>query len=195
MLIALSFLFGLGVILLAVAVLAVRRQLRITRRSLTPLDRLPVSEVTGERESAPIVSAPAISGETLTIGGLSRDPRLLLLLFVEPGSHLCDAMVREAVELCADVDVRLLLLGEGDAEDYAALMTSHGLGADDIILDAAAGEDFQVGPVPSAALIDASGQLLARGTVQRREQLEALLAAVGPEAQPQLAELAGSATR
>jgi hypothetical protein len=104
-------------------------------------------------------------------------------------------MVREAVELCADVDVRLLLLGEGDAEDYAALMTSHGLGADDIILDAAAGEDFQVGPVPSAALIDASGQLLARGTVQRREQLEALLAAVGPEAQPQLAELAGSATR
>ncbi|HUD28969.1 MAG TPA: hypothetical protein VMQ93_08870 [Novosphingobium sp.] len=180
MLTALSFLFGLGVILLAVAVLAMRRQLRITRRSLTPVGPVPARDDTRDREPAPIVSVPAISGETLTIGGLSRDPRLLLLLFVEPGSDLCDAVVRDAVALCAEAGVRLLLLGEGDAADYAALMTRNGLGAHDIILDAAAGEDFQIGPLPSAALIDADGHLLARGTVQRREQLEVLLAAVRP---------------
>ncbi|WP_443478654.1 hypothetical protein ACLIMP_17325 [Novosphingobium aerophilum] len=184
MLVALLFLFGLGVILLAVAVLAMRRQLRLTRQSLTPVDRISLAGDARERETAPIVSAPAVSGETLTIGGLSRDPRLLLLLFIEADSALCETVVRDAVELCADAEVRLLLLGDGQREDYAALIARSGLGADDIILDAAVGEDFHIGPVPSAALIDPNGHLLARGTVQRREQLEALLAAVGQGAAP-----------
>lgn len=192
MLIALSFLFGLGIILLAVAVLATQRQMRLARQSLTPVGRIPVNDDIRDFEPAPIVSAPAISGKTLTIGGMSRDPRLLLLLFVDAGSDLCDAVVREAVELCAEAGVRLLLLGDGDGKDYAALMTCNGLCADDIILDGAASEDFQIGPAPSAALIDASGHLLARGTVQRREQLEALLAAVGSEAPQQYIELTGS---
>ncbi|EJL21336.1 hypothetical protein [Novosphingobium sp. AP12] len=192
MLIALSFLFGLGIILLAVAVLATRRQTRLARQSLTPVGRIPVNDDVRDLEPAPIVCAPAISGETLTIGGTSRDPRLLLLLFVEAGSDLCDHVVRDAVELCAQADVRLLLLGDGDVNDYAAFMVRNGLGAQDIILDAAANEDFQIGPVPSAALIDANGHLLARGTVQRQEQLEALLAAVGTKAPRQYIELTGS---
>ncbi len=192
MLIALSFLFGLGVILLAVAVLATQRQLRIARQSLFPVGRVPMNEGARDWEPAPIVSAPSISGATLTIGGTSRDPRLLLLLFVGTGSDLCDAAVRDAVELCSRAGMRLLLLGDGDGRDYADLMARNGLAADDIVLVAAASEDFQLGPVPSAALIDASGHLLARGTVQRREQLQALLAAIGPQAAGKVIKIAGS---
>lgn len=175
MLIALLFLLAVGIVLLTVAVLATRRQLRVGREALAPVGRMALAGGPGRWAPAPIVSVPSLAGDTVTIGGVSRDPRCLLLLFIDTQSALCDAIVQEAVDLCRRADVRLLLLGDGAHDDYAELLARHRLGTADFVLNSALGEDFQIGPLPSAALINARGDIVARGTVQRREQLEALL--------------------
>ncbi|MDE8653593.1 methylamine utilization protein MauD [Novosphingobium album (ex Liu et al. 2023)] len=191
MLVPLLFLLGLCVILLVVAVLALRRQLRLARQAMAPVGTPRPGGGPHPAEPAPIVSAPSLAGETLTIGGVSREPRPLLLVFIEAGCGLCETVIGDAVDLCRRADVRLLFLGDGRTEDYAGLIRRNGLKESHFILSGAIGDDFLIGPVPAAALIDADGQLVARGTVQRREQLEALLAReAGPESVS-----AGSASR
>jgi hypothetical protein len=178
MLIALLFLFAVGMVLLVVAVLATRRQLRLGRQALAPVTGLVPAGPPFPAERAPIISVPSLAGETLTIGGISRDPRFLLLIFIEAYSSLCETIVKEAGELCARLDVRLLLLGDGQSEDYADLLVRHRVPSSAFILNAALGEEFLIGALPSAALINPQGEMVARGTVQRREQLETLLLSV-----------------
>lgn len=178
MLVALLFLLALGIVLLAVAALAMRRQLRLGREALAPVRG--ASQVVTPRDAdlAPIISAASLSGDVLTIGGASRDASPQLLIFIEARSALCDAVVGDAVDLCRGTRVRLVLLGEGPRNDYAGLLERYSLREADFILNAGLGEDFQLGPVPSAVLIDGRGQIVARGTVQRREQLKLLLQSV-----------------
>lgn len=175
MLVALLFLLALGIVLLAVAALAMQRQLRLGREALAPVRSHSHAAAPRNSDPAPIVSAASLAGDVVTIGGASRDTRPQLLIFVEAGSPLCDAVVGDAVDLCRGTGVRLLLLGEGRRDDYAGLLERYSLRAADFILNAGLGEDFRIGPVPSAVLIDGRGQLVARGTVQRREQLNMLL--------------------
>ena len=182
MLIAMLFLLAVGFVLLLVAVLATRRQLWLGRQALAPVGSVTPAAGCGRGEPAPIVSLPSLAGDTLTIGGISRDPRPLLLLFIDAHSALCDPVVREAVDLCRDADVRLLLLGDGRSEDYADLLLRHRVAPGDFLLNSALGEDYQIGPLPSAALVSARGELISRGTVQRREQLDLLLCSVSAEA-------------
>ncbi|MEW9856243.1 hypothetical protein [Novosphingobium sp. M1R2S20] len=175
MLIALLFLMGVGTALLIVAVLATRRQMYLDRRALAPVDRFAQASGDEGAEPAPILSVPALDGAVLTIGGATRDRRFQLLLFIEAKSALCDFVVGQAVELCHACDVRLLLFGEGQVQDYAELLARHAINAHDFVLNGSVGEDYLIGPLPSAALLDGLGNIIARGTVQRREQLEMLL--------------------
>lgn len=175
MLVALLFLLALGFVLLAVAALAMRRQLRLGREALAPVRRPLHPPALRNSDPAPIVSAASLSGDVLTIGGASRGARPQLLIFIESGSPLCDAVVADAVDLCRGSGIRLMIVGDGHRDDYAGLLEQHSLRAVDFILNAGLGEDFQIGPVPSAVLIDGRGQIVARGTVQRREQLTMLL--------------------
>ena len=175
MLVALLFLLVLGFVLLVVAALAMRRQLRLGRESLAPVQGRSDGARLGNSDVAPIISVASLSGDVLTIGGASRDTRPQLLVFVEAGSAICDAVVADAVDLCRGTGVRLLLLGEGMSSDYAGLLERFSPRQPDFILNAGLGEDFQLGPVPSAVLIDGRGKIVERGTVQRREQLKMLL--------------------
>lgn len=175
MLVALLFLLALGFVLLAVAALAMRRQLRLGREALAPVGGQSQALMPRDADLAPIISAASLSGDVLTIGGTTRDARPQLLIFIEGRSALCDAVVGDAVDLCRGTRIRLTVLGDGAHEDYTGLLERYSLKGADFILNAGMGEDFQIGPVPSAVLIDGRGQIVARGTVQRREQLKMLL--------------------
>lgn len=178
MLVVVLFLLALGGVLLVVAVLALRRQVRTVRLAMAPVTKLK-GWIEGDAEKAPLASVPSLTGAILTIGGATRDPRFMLLLFVEPKSSLCDTVVDDAMELCRKNKVRLLLVGRGgDLDEYRELVRRKRLRQDDLVLSDALLEDFLIGPVPSAALLDTKGYLVARGTVQLREHLENLLSAV-----------------
>lgn len=175
MLIALLFLLAVGIVLLLVAVLATRRQLCLGRKALLPVELTFRSSMDARLREAPIVSVPAMTGEFLTIGGASRDPRPLLLLFIEHRSALSAAVVRDAVVLTGQADARLLVVGDGEVVDYHEILSETGIDRSDLILDPVIREDFLIGMLPSAVLVDACGMIRARGTVQRSSQLEAVL--------------------
>ena len=174
MLIASLFLLWMVVILLVVAVVALSRQLRAMQDSAGPAVTRAMPAVPGR--AAPVVSAPTLAGEMLTIGGPSADGRAQLLLFIAPGCGVSRSAVRDALALTDRKALRLLFLGEGRAEDYADMLRQHRIRDTDVILNAQVGADFRIGARPSAALIDAGGRLLARGPVDGRAQFDALLA-------------------
>lgn len=174
MLIASLFLLWMVVILLVVAVVALSRQVRAMQEGAGAVAPRAVAMVTGR--AAPVVSAPTLAGDMLTIGGPSADGRAQLLLFIAPGCAESRSAVRDALALTNRTQLRLLFLGEGRAEDYADMLRQHRIRDTDIILNAQVGADFRVGTRPSAALIDAGGRLLALGEIDGRAQFEALLA-------------------
>ncbi|HWK40839.1 MAG TPA: hypothetical protein VNR60_02815 [Croceibacterium sp.] len=182
MLAALLFLLAFGGVLLVVTACALHRQVRTARRAMAPVAGSRGPEFM-EGEKAPRVSAPSLGGNILTIGGATRDPRFMLLLFVEPGSKLCESVVGDAVDLCRRRSVRLLLVGEGDSGGYDSLVLQKRIDHDDLILSNSLREDFLIGPVPSAALLNPDGYLVARGTVQHRDHLDALLTALCSQAE------------
>lgn len=174
MLIASLFLLWIVVILLGVAVVALARQLRLLQDRATPIAQRPGR--TGPGGTAPVVSAPTLAGDMLTIGGPSADGRALLLLFIRPACAASRAAIRDALALTDRKRLRLLFLGEGRAEDYGDMLRQHHIRDTDVILSAEVMRDFRSSDIPSAALIDSRGRLLARGVVEARDQLDALLA-------------------
>ena len=175
MMVVLLFLSTVGIVLLVVAALAIRRQLRQARDTMVPFDRIVLPKPGRDSVISPIISAPTVAGGTVTIGGIGRDSHLMLLLFIEAGAPLCEAVAGDAVELCSAMRVRLVLVGKGRPADYAGLLGDCGLSGDDLVLNPHMDDEFKVGPLPFGALIDAEGRILARGMVQRRAQLQTVL--------------------
>lgn len=181
MLVAVLFLLALGGVVLAVAVLALRRQIVRGRVQLFPAAPEPKWRP-GHGEKAPIISVPATSGEILTIGGALRNPQFVLLVFVEAGSPQCEAAVNHAVDLCRVNRARLILVGSGVLAEYGSSMPpQHASDAAFIISDIVR-EDFRMGAVPSAVLLDAHGFIVARGALKNRDHLAQVLAHVSPPA-------------
>lgn len=178
MLIASLFLLWIVVILLGVAVVALARQLRLLQDRAMPIAQR--TSLPGPGGSAPVVSAPTLAGDMLTIGGPSADGRALLLLFIRPDCPASRAAIRDALALTDRERLRLLFLGEGRAEDYGDMLRQHHIRDTDVILSAEVMRDFRSDDRPSAALIDARGRLLARGMLGARDQLDALLVHVQP---------------
>jgi len=172
-LIASLFLLWIIVILLGVAVVALARQLRLLQDRAMPIAQR--TSLLGPGGAAPVVSAPTLAGDMLTIGGPSADGRALLLLFIRPDCPASRAAIRDALALTDRKRLRLLFLGEGRAEDYGDMLRQHHIRDTDVILSTEVMRDFRSGDRPSAALIDARGRLLARGVVEARAQLDALL--------------------
>ncbi|MFC3442257.1 methylamine utilization protein MauD [Sphingobium rhizovicinum] len=178
MLIASLFFLWIVVILLGVAVIALARQVRLLQDRSTPAASHVIPA--GPSGVAPIVSAPTLAGDMLTIGGQSADGRALLLLFIRPGCGASRSAIRDALALTDRKRLRLLFMGEGRADDYGDLLRQHRIRDTDIILNADVLRDYRAADRPSAALIDGRGRLLARGVVEAREQLDALLLHVQP---------------
>ena len=174
MLIASLFLLWMVVILLVVAVVALSRQLQAMQDRAGPAVTRAAPAVPGR--AAPVVSAPTLAGDMLTIGGPGADGRAQLLLFIAPGCVASRSAVRDALALTDRKALRLLFLGEGRAEEYADMLRQHRIRDTDVILNAQVGADFRIGARPSAVLIDARGRLLARGPVDGRDQFHGLLA-------------------
>lgn len=163
------FLLWMVVLLLAVAMLALHRQvgfLRHERGAPSP----------GGTAIVPLISAPTLAGDTLTIGGASRDGRALLLLFLRTECVASAQALRAASALCEPARVRLIVLGEGDRAAYGELTRPYHIRDADIVLHIGIGAEIGVRHWPAAVLTTGDGAMLGKDGVHRRDQLESLLA-------------------
>ena len=167
------------VIVLAVAVFALARQVGLLHERIAPAGALSPTRGPQVGELVEPERIIDLHGHELVIGGSEPGGRSTLILFTSPSCPVCRELVPIARRVAATERLRLVFASDGGTReshvDYTAEM---GLGGYPYLLSRALGLRFGVSHLPFAVLIDRDGRLAARGLVNTREHLESLLEAM-----------------
>ncbi len=178
-LIASNVVLWLLVLVLAGVVLALVRQVGVLHERVAPVGALMVRGGVRVGERAPELLVRDWSGAARRIGGASPDGRSTLLFFLSPHCPVCASLL-PALASAARAEaawLSLVLASDGPRAEHEAFVREHGLDRFGYVLSAALGLAFQVGSLPYAVLLDASGTARAAGLVNTREHLESLFEA------------------
>lgn len=184
----------LVIILLALLVFALARQVGVLHERVAPAGALlptsgpKVGELTRE------LMVTTLTGDKLTLGGserdgeggierngeggIERDGRATLILFVSPTCPVCKTLVPTAKSLARVESSRLQLIfaSDGDSlEQHQAYARDLDLAAYPYTISQELGMVFGVSKLPFAVLIGGDGILISKGLVNSREHLESLI--------------------
>lgn len=166
------------VIVLAVMVAALARQVGILHERIAPAGALTLHQKVSVGEVPTALTLQATHGSAVTIGG-RREGKSQLVFFAGPDCPMCKSLLpvlRSAARAEADwLDV--VLAGDGDAAAYARMAAEHGLADMPLVLSEALGRSFGVSKLPYAVLLDEAGRVASLGLVNSREHLESLFEA------------------
>lgn len=167
------------ILVLALAVLALVRQVGVLHERIAPLGALTTRTAVAVGETAPEFDVADLSGRKLHLGGRQADGRGQLLLFVSPVCPMCKKLLG-AVRSFAGAERRgvgVVLVGDGEPGAHRELVAEHRLEGVPLVLSPMVGITLGIGKLPHAVLIDAEGTLRSSGIVNSREHLESLLVA------------------
>jgi methylamine dehydrogenase accessory protein MauD len=175
--IAITFvLLWLVVIIMAVVIWALARQVGVLHERIAPAGALSLRNGLSIGGAAPVVNVELVNGDSLTIGTKTPGGRSTLLFFFSPTCPICKELLpiikRSTTSERDWVDV--LLAGDGDASEHQQILLGLDMQDFALTLSPQLGIAYHVGKLPYAALIDGEGQLLAAGLVNSREHLESL---------------------
>jgi methylamine dehydrogenase accessory protein MauD len=167
------------VIVLAIVVLALTRQLGVLHERITPVGALMLARGLKVGELAPAVPVTDLEGQALTLGGARSDARSLLLMFVSPTCPVCKALlpVLKSSRKSEQTWLDIVLASDGELAEQREFVRAQGLEAFRYVVSAPLGVTYQVSRLPYAVLIDGDGTLRARGIINSREHLESLFEA------------------
>lgn len=165
------------VVALGVCVLALSRQIGILYERVAPMGALMMDHGPKVGELAPPVDVTTWDGEALTIGaGMAKST---LLFFVSPTCPVCKKLLpmMRSVRNREGAWLDVVLASDGDRSEHAAFRDKHQLGDFRYVLSQPLGMTFKISKLPYCVLLDAAGQVRAKGLVNSREQIESLLTA------------------
>lgn len=169
------------VIVLALVVLALARQVGILHERVAPAGALMPTSGPKVGELTEAMSIADINGQNVTVGGPSSDGRNTLIMFISPTCPVCKSLVPTAKSLANAEKNRLQLVFASDGDK----LEQHQAYARDLHLDRYAyvlseklGMSYEVSKLPFAVLIGADGTLQSKGLVNTREHLESLIEAM-----------------
>ena len=167
------------VVCLCLVVLALARQLGILHERIAPVGALLLKQGLKVGEPAPRVTVTDLDGREHAIGAPAADQRSTLLVFVSPTCPICKALlpVLKSTRRGEHGWLSVVLASDGVEDEHRRFVAAHGLSGTPYVLSTQLGMTFQVGRLPFAAIIDASGILRARGLINSREHLESLFEA------------------
>lgn len=167
------------VVVLALTVVALTRQIGVLHERVAPLGALSTKNAVEVGQVAPQFDVIDLAGRPLHIGGRSPDGRSQLLLFVSPSCPMCKKLLPVARSFARSErrGVALVLMGDGDRASHEALIAEHRLQDVPFALAPIVGINLGIGKLPQAVLIDPEGVIRAKGIVNSREHLESLLVA------------------
>lgn len=167
------------VIVLAIVVLALTRQLGVLHERITPVGALMLARGLKVGELAPAVPVTDLEGQALTLGGARSDARSLLLMFVSPTCPVCKALlpVLKSSRKSEQTWLDIVLASDGEIAEQREFVRAQGLEAFRYVVSAPLGVTYQVSRLPYAVLLDGDGTLRARGIINSREHLESLFEA------------------
>jgi methylamine dehydrogenase accessory protein MauD len=167
-----------AVIILAVLVAALARQVGILHERIAPAGALSLHQKVNVGEVPTSLELQTIAGGSIIIGG-KRGSRSQLVFFAAPDCPVCKTLLpvlRSAAKAEADW-LELVLAGDGEPNAYRAMVAQHGLEEVPLVLSEALGRAYGVSKLPYAVLLDESGRLASLGLINSREHLESLFEA------------------
>ncbi len=166
-------------VVLAIVVFALVRQLGVLHERITPVGALLQARGLNVGEPAPEMTVTDLSGSAHVVGGKSQSGRHMLLVFVSPACPVCKALlpVLKSTRLSDARWLDIVLASDGPEEEHRRYVVAQSLRDFPYVLSAELGRAFQVGSLPFAAIVDAEGVLRARGLINSREHLESLFEA------------------
>jgi len=169
------------VIVLALVVLALARQVGILHERVAPAGALMPTSGPKVGELTDALSVADVNGQTVSVGGPSDAGLNTLILFISPTCPVCKSLVPTAKSLAGAEKCRLQLVfaSDGDKlEQHQAYTRDLAIERYPYVLSEKLGMSFEVSKLPFAVLIGADGTLKSKGLVNTREHLESLIEAM-----------------
>lgn len=169
------------VIVLALIVLALARQVGILHERVAPAGALQPVEGPKVGELTEAMQLEDLEGGSVTVGGENADGLATFVLFISPTCPVCRSLVPTAKSLARKEAsrMRLVFASDGDSrEQHVAYAKDLALDDYPYVLSQALGMTYQVSKLPFALLIGADGTLQSKGLVNTREHLESLVEAM-----------------
>jgi methylamine dehydrogenase accessory protein MauD len=167
----------LTVVVLAVAVLALARQVGVLHERIAPVGALALGRGPQTGESAPRLTVRTFAGGTVEVGGPQPEGPLRLLFFVSPTCPICKSLLPTVKVFAQSERLDLLLIGDGDEDQQRQMAQRHAIDLERFANAPEVGRAFQVAKLPYAVLISPAGVIVAQGLVNSREHLESLVTA------------------
>ena len=167
------------VIVLAVVVLALARQVGVLHERVAPAGAL--MPTTGPKVGEATVPATyrGIDGTPVAVGGPDQQGHATLVLWISPTCPVCKALVPTATSMARAERLRLVFASDGDKlAQHQAYVADLGIAAYPYVVSQALGLAYAVSKLPFAVLIGADGVLRSKGLVNTREHLESLVEAM-----------------
>lgn len=164
------------VVLEALAILALVRQLGLLYRRIPPVPARMDANGPGIGEPVRTMVVTDLAENRMEVGGAGQTQRLLV--FVAPNCADCADLAPALRSVWksdrAETDLTVISI-EGDPDANRAFVAKHRLGRVPFALSPRAGILYGVSSTPYALLIDADGRLIQKGVVNHLEHLESLL--------------------
>ncbi len=172
-------LLWVAVIVLAVLVAALARQVGILHERIAPAGALTLHQNVKVGETPTPLELRTAQGGSIMVGGARSGGRSQLLFFTAPDCPICKSLLPVLKSSAtAEADwLEVVLAGDGDAGAYQQMAAQHGLSSVPLVLSEALGRSFGVSKLPYAVLLDEAGRVASLGLINSREHLESLFEA------------------
>jgi methylamine dehydrogenase accessory protein MauD len=165
------------VIILALTVLALARQVGVLHERIAPAGALLNGAGPGVGEHSPRLEVRALSGNAVTVGGSLAVGRALLMLFVSHTCPICKKLIPVAQDFTKTERLEVLYVGDGDVAEQNKLIAQFGIDGKRFVNGPEIGLAYRIDKLPYAVLLDDEGLISAKGLVNSREHLESLIIA------------------
>lgn len=178
MLLTSQVLLWIAVIVLAVMVAALARQVGVLHERIAPAGALTLHQKVNVGDTPAPMQFTALDGRQVAIGG-PRNGRSTLVFFVAPDCPVCKSLlpVFRSAALAEASWLDSVLASDGNESAQRRMVMTHDLAAVPFVLSEALGRAFGVAKLPYAVLLDEAGKVAALGLVNSREHLESLFEA------------------
>jgi len=177
-LIVANVLLWICVIVLALVVFALVRQVGLLHERVSPVGALMPAGGPEVGDQAPNLAVVDLNGQSLESAPTDAD-RSTLLFFLSPTCPVCKTLlpILFAAAKSEAPAPRIVLASDGGREEHEAYVARHRLEGIPYVLSTELGMAFAIGKLPYAVLIDGGGRIRAKGIVNTREHLESLFEA------------------
>ena len=166
------------VLVLLLVVWALARQIGVLHERIAPMGALITDAGPRVGDAAPILEAPALSGELRLVGAPSA--RHSLLFFLSPTCPVCKKLL-PALRSVAQAErdwLDITLASDGEMPEHLAFYREAQLAPFPYVLSSELGTTWRVSRLPYAVLLDERGTVRAKGLINTREHLDSLFTAL-----------------